>query len=222
MLAAVFFWNRSDGLSKLRPYIGIGKSRPAAGPNLTLAGRHGSRPKGKMLNFRQDNPGRAAGRAAPRAAFTILELLIVICLIAILVGFALPSYLAVKEKALRRKAVITAKHLEVAFNEYYNLNQGWPSKGSGPYAVKGDVLGALATGCNGIVYFEIGTNTVETFKDPWCENYYQVAFDENFDNQVTPAEGAPGLTLRKSVIVWSVHTNRNVTPPEVVTNKSWE
>ncbi len=34
MLAAVFFWNRSDGLSKLRPYIGIGKSRPAAGPSL--------------------------------------------------------------------------------------------------------------------------------------------------------------------------------------------
>ena len=93
-----------------------------------------------MLNFRQAN----LLKAAPGAAFTILELLIVVCIIAILIGFALPAYLSTKEKALRRKAVVTAKHLELAFNEYYNQNQIWPPRDApGDYRVKGAALGAL-------------------------------------------------------------------------------
>jgi len=170
-----------------------------------------------MLNFRQAN----LLKAAPGAAFTILELLIVVCIIAILIGFALPAYLSTKEKALRRKAVVTAKHLELAFNEYYNQNQGWPPHAAGGDLVKGAVLGAL-TGYNGVTYFELGTNSTDTFMDPWNANYYQVAFDDNFDNQVTLAEGAPGVVIRKSVIVWNVHTNLNRSPPLVITNKSWE
>ncbi|MBU4247831.1 MAG: prepilin-type N-terminal cleavage/methylation domain-containing protein [Verrucomicrobia bacterium] len=165
-----------------------------------------------------ESPRRANEEpAAPRAAFTIIELLIVISIIAILIGFALPSFLGTKDTARRRQAVVTAKHLELAFSEYCNQNQFWPNGGVGG-DVKGDILKAL-TGYNGVVYFEIGTNTADTFKDPWG-GYYKVSFDANFDNKVTPAEGAPpGITVSKSVIVWSVATSASGL---VVTNKSWE
>ena len=160
--------------------------------------------------------------ATPRAAFTIIELLIVISIIAILIGFAMPSFLGTKDTARRRQAVITAKHLELAFSEYYNQFQHWPESGSEQKQVRGDLLSAL-TGTAGICFFEIGTNTETTFTDPWG-GCYQVSFDANFDNKVTPLEGAPsGITVSKSVIVWSfwIYTNRDDVVI-VVTNKSWE
>jgi type II secretory pathway pseudopilin PulG len=158
---------------------------------------------------------------AGRAAFTILELLVVICIIAILIGFVLPSFLRTRELANQRKAVVTAKGLELAFNEYYNQNHAWPSNAdSDANPVKGSLLNALVGGA-GTAFFEIGTNTVDTFKDPWGAEYYQAAFDLDFDNEVEfPLE--PGKMIKKSVIVWSVHSYTNFGQGTRITNKSWE
>lgn len=149
--------------------------------------------------------------------FTILELLIVVAIISILIGFAFPSYLSIREVAKRKKAVVTCKHLELAFNEYYNQNQSWPNGGAGG-EVKGTILGAL-TGYQGVAYFEIGTNDVNSFKDPWGQDYYRVAFDHDFDNTVT---GPGGEAIQKSVIVWNRHSFTNRGVPTAITNKSWE
>ncbi len=69
MLAAVFFWKRSDGLSKLRPYIGIGKSRPAAGPsqfNMPRNNYNKSRWQQDRERFQLNDPDPAPpGSAAP-------------------------------------------------------------------------------------------------------------------------------------------------------------
>ncbi len=163
--------------------------------------------------MQNDTPGVAG---LGWSGFTILELLIVVCIIAILIGFALPSYLSTREIAKQRKAVVTAKHLEMAFNEYYNQNQSWPGVDG---EVKGAMLSALIGATGGVAYFEIGTNDVNSFRDPWGQDYYEVAFDDNFDNTV---KGPDGKTIRKSVIVWNEHrcTIRGV--PTVITNKSWE
>jgi prepilin-type N-terminal cleavage/methylation domain-containing protein len=156
-------------------------------------------------------------RIGYRPAFTILELLVVICIIAILLALTIPSFLRVGETGKRHKAVETAKGLELAFNAYYHQNSGWPSNGGGAEEVRGALLNAIAP------IYELGTNTVETFKDPWGVHYYLVAFDQNFDNEITPAEGAPGgLTIRKSVIVWNLRDYTNFGQAIVVTNKSWE
>jgi len=159
------------------------------------------------------------------AGFTIIELLVVISIIAILIGFAIPSFLPVKEKARQRKAVITAKHLELAYSEYFSQFQKWPGSDGD---VKGSLLSEL-TGSAGICFFEIGTNTENTFYDPYGSpdqggGFYRVAFDNNFDNKVTPGEGAPGnLTISKSVIVWDLHTYTNSRDEVItITNKSWE
>lgn len=155
-------------------------------------------------------------RRGLRRAFTIVELLIVMSIIAILIGFALPSYLGTKDTARRRQAVVTAKHLELAFNEYYSQFQHWPESGAESKPVRGTLLGAL-TSTAGICFFDIGTNTTaaDTFKDPWG-GYYQVRFDDNFDNKVTIPDGAD---IAKSVIVWSVATNSS---GQIFTNRSWE
>ena len=157
--------------------------------------------------------------AALGAAFTIIELLVVVSILAILIGFALPSFLSSKNTAGRRKAVITAKNLELAFNEYCNQFQKWPNNGVGGFVNDPGILSAL-TGADGICFFEIGTNTAATFKGPWGNNFFQVAFDANFDNKVTPGEGAPGgATISKSVIVWLVAADSSGV---INTNKSWE
>ncbi|NLB60217.1 MAG: type II secretion system protein [Lentisphaerae bacterium] len=152
------------------------------------------------------------------AGFTLIELLVVISIIAILLGFALPSFLPVKDTARQRKAVITAKHLELAFNEYCNQLQEWPESGAAEKTVRGSLLNKLVnTTVDGenFCFFEIGTNTVENFTDPWG-NYFRVKFDDNFDGKVDLPDGA---TISKSVIVWTVATNA---AGQVITNKSWE
>ena len=120
--------------------------------------------------------------------------------------------------------MVTCKHLELAFNEYYNINRKWPAADSGPREVKGTLLGKLVgQGVDQVTFFEIGTNTVDNFKDPWGENYYMVAFDANFDNQVDHAEHQlNGVgTVQKSVLVWNLHTYTRHGNTTTITNKSW-
>jgi prepilin-type N-terminal cleavage/methylation domain-containing protein len=152
-----------------------------------------------------------------RSAFTIIELLVVIGIIGLLLAIAIAAFRNVTETANRHKAVLTAKDLECAFNAYYQHNSSWPSNNGGAEEVRGAILNAIVS------LFELKTNTVETFKDPWGAHYYLVAFDQNFDNEITPAEGAPGgLTIKKSVIVWNLRDYTNFGQAIVVTNKSWD
>jgi type II secretory pathway pseudopilin PulG len=144
-------------------------------------------------------------------------LLVVICIMAILIGVPIPLFMRAVETSKQRRAMATAKGLELAYNEYYRQNSIWPSNGGGAEEVRGALLNAIAP------IYELGTNTAETFKDPWGAHYYLVAFDQNFDNEITPAEGAPGgLTIKKSVIVWNLRDYTNFGQAIVVTNKSWD
>ena len=158
--------------------------------------------------------------AALGASFTIIELLVVVSILAILIGFALPSFLSSKDTAGRRKAVITAKNLELACNEYCNQLQEWPGSGAAKQDVDGNLLDKLiGNNSDNISFFEIGTNTVNTFTDPWG-NPFQVKFDHDFDNKVTGPDGS--TVISKSVIVWAEYTYTNRGQVITVTNKSWE
>jgi len=165
--------------------------------------------------MKTDTPGVAG---LGWGGFTILELLVVVSIIAILIGFAMPSYLSIREVAKQRKAVVTTKHLELAFNEYYNQNQSWPTSDSGT-EVRSALLRTLIGEGGGVAYFEIGTNDVNSFKDPWGQAYYEVAFDADFNNTVT---GPGGEDIQKSVIVWNIHSYIKRGVPTAITNKSWE
>lgn len=133
------------------------------------------------------------------SGFTLIELLVVICVIAILLGIMMPVYWGHTERARERKAIVTAKHLELAFNEYNRQNQRWPGGGGADKDVKDAILTDLIG--NGEIktcYFEIGTNDVDHFFDPWG-NYFKVTFDDDYNNEVAAPDAA---TIHKSVIVW--------------------
>lgn len=163
------------------------------------------------FNSRLISKGLSPSYYRRSSAFTIIELLVVISIIAILIGFALPSFLPTKDIAKQRHAIITAKHLALACNEYCNQNQSWPGKDGNINQCLEKLIG---NNPQKVAFFEIGTNTVDNFRDPWG-NRYQVAFDDDFDNKIEHE----GKTIYKSVIVWSVATN---VAGQVITNKSWE
>lgn len=139
---------------------------------------------------------------AGRGAFTLIELLVVLSILAILMGIIVPTYFRARENPRITKAQAIVKHLELAYSEYYNYYNAWPAGGGGDVANTLSVL--IGANPDSIPFFEIGSNTVATFKDPWG-NAYNVAFDDDFNYEVVcPANTN---TYRKTVIVWTAYTN---------------
>ena len=58
--------------------------------------------------------------------FTLIELMIVILIIAILVGIAIPVYLAARANAQRRTCQANLRTMEGAINTYYADNDAYP------------------------------------------------------------------------------------------------
>jgi len=64
------------------------------------------------------------------AAFTLIELLIVISIIAVLASFALPAFIGVKERADQTKDLSNAKQIALALRQFAIDNNGsYPAKG---------------------------------------------------------------------------------------------
>ena len=85
-------------------------------------------------------------RKASAAAFTLIELLIVITIIAVLAGIALPAYNGVKERGDQTKDLSNAKQIAFALRQFaVDHNGSYPSKG--PAATYDDPAATtLATG----------------------------------------------------------------------------
>jgi len=79
------------------------------------------------------------------AAFTLIELLIVITIIAVLAGIALPAYNGVKERGDQTKDLSNAKQIALALRQFAIDNNGaYPNK-QPDAAAKGDYSAAAAT-----------------------------------------------------------------------------
>jgi prepilin-type N-terminal cleavage/methylation domain-containing protein len=65
-----------------------------------------------------------------KKSFTLLEMIIVIVIIGILAGVALPNYMKTKEKAYAAEAWINLQSLMTLSKAYYLENNAWPVIGS--------------------------------------------------------------------------------------------
>ncbi len=182
------------------------------------------------MNIRQQM--KAAGPALrTQRAFTLMELLVVMAVIAILLGMILPSYNSVRDKAKYTKAKVTVKNLETAFNAYLDRYRVWDATfGSGANPIDATIVSMLkgqkiAGNSDGVVFYEFEmTNAVSGALDPWSnpsdptavKTYYYFQVDHDYDNRIT----RDGQQISRTVIVWSPGADRtNYTSDDV---KSWD
>jgi prepilin-type N-terminal cleavage/methylation domain-containing protein len=131
-------------------------------------------------------------RPRRRGAFTLVEMLVVIVIIAILIGMVSTSLLQAKRHAMRTRAETQLRELLKAWTQYYQMYGGWPTT---PINYDGqtdvpmtfenlapliDTTSAAALGANGyntraISFLSIKLNPGESFQDPW-HNTYKVSF----------------------------------------------
>ena len=154
-------------------------------------------------------------------AFTLIELLTVIAIIAVLMGLLFPTIGAVRTSARKAQAMNDCVQTVNAIKAYYTEYGKYPIASEGTGVFEGDnsalfaVLRADDDTLNPrrIVFFE-GTEAKEpgrygfaegahNFLDPWG-NEYNIRMDGDYDNQVdNPTSRGPG-TLRTGVIAWSL------------------
>ncbi len=177
-----------------------------------------------------------------RNAFSLLELMLVVGVISILLGFLLPALTAVA----RHSRNVTARHetrmLAAAWTEYYNTYQHWPT-GALAEADGGPIDAQLATILQGLPpaaaagvdwnphrlrfvdfsRFDPEGNPV----NPWVHHgrigyapAYYVRFDIDYDNSIqapAPLEDA----IPRSVIVWTHTPYANPTDDNYIIG-SWQ
>ena len=146
-----------------------------------------------------------------QAAFTLVELLVVISIIALLLGIIVPSYFSIRENAKYTKAKVAVKNLETAFKAYLDHYRTWPAAwGGGAKDIDTAVINILkGENDKGIAFYEFETtNSLDAWSNPYDPSAtwkpYRFQVDDNYDNKIF----VDGQELYRAVIVWSVCTNR--------------
>ncbi len=188
----------------------------------------------------------------PRSAFTLVELLTVIAIIAVLMGLLFPTVGAVKESARKAQAKNDVTQLVTAVKAYYTEYGKYPiasptsdedftyDSGNPNQALMAILMGANDTmNPRKIVFFEppvakqpgrygieINSSGAPTsdFLDPWG-GAYKIRIDVNYNNRVR--ELGSGKLLTTGVIAWSAGKDKtdgsSKTSPEYKDNVlSWE
>jgi prepilin-type N-terminal cleavage/methylation domain-containing protein len=171
------------------------------------------------------------------SAFTLIEILVVMTLIAILVGIGVPAFTSIMEQARKTQAKNEEQQIVAAVNAYYTEYGKYPLVTADAIANNGDLfysLRAVALGANALVNGVPAVNprsivfiqppvskdqttprsgiqtSTSIWYDPWGSPY-NVEIDGNYDNQITnPYADTPppgGATLYLGVIVWSFGKN---------------
>lgn len=145
------------------------------------------------------------------SAFTLVELLVVIGILAILAGMLMPAIRTAMEKGERTQAKADATMLVTAWEHYHNKYGRWMFVDSESNIVMNAVVMSAMQGYytnkdsrnpDNIQFLEINPKSIQpdgAFADPWT-NTYRVIFDWNQDGKVSP----PGTTIYESVAVWSL------------------
>lgn len=128
-------------------------------------------------------------RVAPRGAFTLIEMLVVITIILILVGMLVPAVKKMMIESARSKAASQAMAVANAIQAYRNTFGQWPGQTQGArdnIATHKDVLNALTNNLRSQTFLEPKADwLIEGYLvDPW-RRVLVIAMDENDDDKVS-------------------------------------
>lgn len=167
-------------------------------------------------------------------AFTLIELVVVILIIAVLAGLSFPVYQSIQNSAKKTQAKNDVTQIVTAVNSFYTEYGRYPIIG-GATTDAGATFGQGASNSKALFDELRGkTTTINTrqvvfisppedtnqdspkgkigkdgqFHDPWSTPYI-IRMDADYDNQITPNpygadNGAGPDPLRQGVIVWSL------------------
>lgn len=139
-----------------------------------------------------------------KRGFTLVELLIVMAVIAILIGIAIPSFRGMQAEANRTKAEGDVRVIKIAIESYYKNNGTYPAVAS----YQTTLLGASPKILEGNLYDPFGATTTTTYSyalgtgstGPSDAKYYIIysvgpngngsAFVANTTGTVTASNGA--------------------------------
>ena len=123
-------------------------------------------------------------RRRPSAGFTLVEMLVVICVITVLIGLTASATFSARQKAYTATAHQECEQIAAAFKAY------WLAKGKWPIAAenwkdldKNNMTKILGGDDDKIVYLALDDNQFETdgtYVDPWG-NPYQIKIDPKRD-----------------------------------------
>src|SRR5437899_4341348 len=169
-----------------------------------------------------------------KAAFTLMELLLVIVIIVILVGLAFPVFQGVLERAKKLQAKNDLTQIVTAVNAFYTEYGRYPTTATTDAAATYGPGGSTTE--NGGLFSELRatSTTLNTrqivfispadakdqnnprsgiktstggYYDPWGSEY-ALALDSTYDNHITNPytadTGAGSTTLRPGAIAWSI------------------
>ena len=134
-------------------------------------------------------------------AFTLVELMVAISIIAVLVALLFPAIKIAMLKAETGKAKATVMSIASAFKAMDREYSGWPNITTSSYM---DLATNLFSNPRGIVFLEIASRDISSdgyIMDPW-KNRYRVAFDPSGANSITNPFSSTSI-IPDNVIVWS-------------------
>ena len=122
-----------------------------------------------------------------RAGFTLVEMLVVVCIVTILVGLTANAAFSAQQKARKATATQECEQVAAAFKSYWLAKQAWPkpwdSKSGVPWTDLDEKNLEVLRGKDGTVYLDLNDDRIEDgqkFLDPWGHPY-QVMIDPERD-----------------------------------------
>jgi prepilin-type N-terminal cleavage/methylation domain-containing protein len=125
-----------------------------------------------------------------RSAFTLIELLVVIAIIAILIGLLLPAVQKVREAANRTTATNNLKQIGLAFHNYHDSNNAFPTNGgkARPLVDQTSPPAAFVFNNDYVGYPEVGTSPKN---QPGCALWQILPYLEQDNAYRNDAYGTP-------------------------------
>jgi len=136
-----------------------------------------------------------------RKAFTLIEMIVVIAIIAMLVGLLFPAIGQAIRVARRARAKTEVTNLHTAFRAYYAEFGRWPTNLMDSIQITTNTF----ANSRGITFYDYSLKDVDLltgyYQDPWRRSYW-FRVDHDYNNVIaSPFQGDGNVTA--GVLVWS-------------------